>query len=207
MNFWGLLWGTHKIPSIFKINIWSTSCLEVWMDFASILAVECWSILSRGCILALQSLQSSWLRSVTCSQIPRVAMENTPGNESSGLCLLSYTETIWANAYIRMLMEMETEWKSKRKQCQALLPPQECAFMQFFTCLARGQNLCVDFGGFFSVWIFWLPKLGRLRRGLQQQAGRSGGGSIAFLLRIFETAHRHSGYLVVFLLYVLGKES
>lgn len=53
------------------------------MDFASILAVKCWSIRSRGYILELQSLQSSCLLSMTCAQILRVAVEDRLGNESS----------------------------------------------------------------------------------------------------------------------------
>lgn len=147
------------------------------MDFASILAIECWTILSRGYTLELQSLQSSWcwLPSMTCAQIPRVAVENTPGSESSRFV---HVESItkkswhWVTAYIRMLIlkDQQNGRKKKKKRKNHRFP--------FFL---KSVHLCSTshawhiarifgwiWGSFSSVWIFWLHKQGRVRRGWQQ---------------------------------------
>lgn len=70
------------MPSIFKITIGSASFPGVG-DF-TFLDGDCWSILSRGYIPELQSLQSGCLSLVTCAQVPCVVVKNSPDNEFSG---------------------------------------------------------------------------------------------------------------------------
>lgn len=125
MNSGGLLWDTHKIPSIFKINILSIS-FPVRNTQNICLHLSCrmlehpqqrlhpWMSVFAEQLIAFNDLKVLW-----------VIVENTAGNECSRFVPVEdyHREimTVWATAYIRMLI-LKDQQNGKTKQQKKTVP-------------------------------------------------------------------------------------